>query len=273
MGDDLTKKQRPSDDSQDKGDKFGMEEYGYDPDDKKKDEVDKRKEDDDNDDNNNKDAKSCEEDEENRKRLDDLEQLGKMREERKARDLRILKEREEKKEGEKKKKEKQWEESDETEKKERFIAKEKVKEKRVFTHKKEEGVFRHKKLVNFDTKGLKKIGKRFKKVHGISSEKKRKFLNLLKAYNPSKSMLTRKSFDDFSKRFKSKRFTGHNFNRMKKEGIDLRDARKKFGKGDLDRLRRGIIGEKDSHKHQMKSLNRSGLSPRGSSSGITVRKR
>ena len=285
MSDDLIKKQRPSDESdsddkdnsnnlQNENDEFGMEEYGYDLDSKKEEDTDKRKKSDDDDDDNN--TKSSEEDEEYRKRLDDLEALRKMREEKKEKDLKIVKDRKEKREEEKKKKEKQWEEDSDREKKEqkeKLIAGEKVEKKRVFTHKKEEGVFRHKKLANFNTKGLKKIDKRFKKVHGISSEKKRKFLKLLEAYNPSKSLMTKKSFDDFSRRFKSKRFKGPNFERMKKEGIDLRGVRKKFGKRDLDKLRRGVTGEKDPHKYQRKSSNQNGSSPKSSSSGITARMR
>ncbi len=284
MSDDLIKKQRPSDDSdedysgnlQNKNDEFGMEEYGYDLGSGKREDTDKQKRDDkknDDEEEESKDAESRKNDEEYRKRLDDLETLRKMREEKKAKDLKIVKDREEKREEEEKKKEEQWE-SDETEKKEgKLIAGEKVERKRVFTHKKEEGVFRHKKLLGFNTKGLKKIDKRFKKVHGISSKKKRDFLKLLEAYNPSKSLLTKKAFDDFSRRFKNKRFTGPNFNRMKKEGVDLRSARKKFGKRDLDKLRRGITGEKDPHKYQAKSAGQKGSSPKSLSSGITAKMR
>jgi len=285
MNDDLIKKQRPSDDSdedhgdglQNKDDEFGMEEYGYDFSSKEREDIDKRKKDDkknDDEEEKNKDAESRKNDEEYRKRLDDLEALRKMREEKKAKDLKIVKDREKKREEEEKKKEEQWGGSDETEKKEgKLIAGEKVERKRVFTHKKEEGVFRHKKLLGFDTKGLKKIDKKFKKVHGISSKKKRDFLKLLEAYNPSKSLLTKKAFDDFSRRFKSKRFTGPNFNRMKKEGVDLRSARKRFGKRDLDKLRRGITGEKDPHKYQTKSAGQKGSSPKSLSSGITAKMR
>ncbi|MEA1937342.1 MAG: hypothetical protein U9N04_04510 [Patescibacteria group bacterium] len=282
MSDDLVKKQRPSDESnesnesneehseylQEEKDEFGMEEYGYDLNSKKKEDEQKKSDDDkDSDDEGDRDAKSREEDEEYRKRLDDLEMLRKMREEKKAKDLKIVKDREEKREEEEKKKEEQWG-SDETEKKEedKFIAGEKVEKKRFFGHKKEKGVFRHKKLFNFSTKGIKKIGKRYKKVHGISSRKKRDFLKLLEVYNPSKSVLTKKAFDNFSRRFKSKRFTGPNFDRMRKEGIDLKGARKKFGKRDLDKLRRGITGEKDPHKYKSEISGKKSSSSRNSSS-------
>ena len=285
MSDDLIKKQRPSDESdkddsdnlQNKDDEFGMEEYGYDLDSKKEEDTGKRKKDKDKDENEyeEENAKSREKEEEYKERLDDLETLRKMREEKKEKDLKVAKEREEKREEEKKKKEKQWEDSDKEkkEREEKLIAGEKVEKKRVFTHKKEEGVFRHKKLANFNTKGLKKIDKRFKKVHGISSEKKRKFLKLLEAYNPSKSLMTKKSFDDFSRRFKSKRFKGPNFDRMKKEGIDLKSVREKFGKRDLDKLRRGVTGEKDPHKYQSKSSSQGGSSPKSSNSGIAAKMR
>ncbi len=280
MNNDPIKKQGPSDgssggygnSSQDENE-FEMEEYGYDLDNKKKGDTDKKKKDEE--EYEEESVKSRKNDEEYKERLDDIEKLRKMREEKKEKDLKIAKDRKEKREEEKKEKEKQWEnsDSDRKEQKEKFIAGEKVEQKRFFGHKKEEGVFRHKKLSSFSTKGLKKIDKRFKKVHGISSEKKRKFLKLLEAYNPSKMLMTRKGFDDFSRRFKSKRFKGPNFDRMKKEGIDLKSARKEFGKRDLDKLRRGITGEKDSHKYQRKSSNQSGSSPKSSSPGITARMR
>ena len=285
MSDDLIKKQGPSDGSsggygnslQDKkDDEYGMEEFGYDLDSKnsKKDkDTDKRKKNEDESEYEEESAIAHEKDEEYKQNLDDLAELKKMREEKKEKDLKIAKDREEKREEEKKKKEKQWEDSDreKKEQEEKFIAGKKVEKKRVFTHKKGEGVFRHKKLANFNTG--KKIQKAFKKVHGVSLKKKREFMGLLKSYNPSKTILRKKDFDDFSRRFKSKRFKGLNFDRMKKEGIDLKNERGRFGKRDLDKLRRGITGEKDTHKYQRKSSSQEGSSPKSSSSGITARMR
>lgn len=282
MDGDFKKKQGPSDGSKDnyinkdEDDEFGMKEYGHDLESEEEDDANKQvKRNDDDEEEEDKDAKSREEDEEYRKRLDDLEQLRKMREEKKKKDFEIADERRKKKEEEKKKKEEQWggTKEQEQEQEQKFIAGEKIERKRHFSHKKEEGVFRHKKLFNFSTKGTEKIEKRFKKIHGISSEKKRKFIKLLEVYNPSKMLMTKKSFDDFSRRFKSKRFTGPNFSRMKKEGIDLKSARKEFKKRDLNQLRRSVTGEKDPHRYQNKYSVRKKSAPRISSSGIATKMR
>ena len=278
MDDDLVKKQRPSDNdnessvnnSQDENDKYGLEKYEYDLKSKKEEEKDKQEKEKEENDDDEKDIKLCKEDEEYKKRIKESEELREIREEKKKKDLEAMKKKEEKE-----KKEKQREETDERQKKQeqKLIAGEKVERKRFFTHKKSEGVFRHKKLANFSTKGVKKIDKRFKKVHGISSEKKREFIRLLEAYNPSKSVMTRKNFDNFSRRFKSKRFTGPDFDRMIKEGIDLKGARKEFGKRDLDKLRRRVTGEKDPHKYQRKSSSQRNSSSKSSSSGTMARMR
>jgi len=261
---------------QDYNDDFGLEEYGYDLEFGEEEDTDKQKKKEEEESEGEKDAKSREEDKEYRKRIKELEELRKMREEKRKKDFGKMKEKDEKKEKEKEKKEKQWEETDEKqeEQKQKLIAGEKVERKRVFTHKKSEGVFRHKKLSNFSTRGVKKIDKRFKKVHGISSEKKRKFIRLLEAYNPSKSVMTRKTFDDFVRRFNSKRFSGPNFDRMEKEGIDLRSARKEFNRRkDINKLRRGITGGKDPHKYRGKSSSQKNSSSRNLSSGIATRMR
>ena len=191
-----------------------------------------------------------------------MEKLREMREEKKEKDLKIAKDRKEKKEEEEKEKDQQ-KGSDETEEtKDKSVAGEKIEKRGIFTHKKEEGIFRHRKLTNFNTKGIYKINKAFKKVHGISVAKKRKFVELLKSYNPSKTTLRKKDFDDFSRRFKSKRFTGPNFSRMKKEGIDLKSAREGFKKRDLNKLKRNMIGEKDLYKYQTKFSSQKGSNSR-----------
>ena len=285
MNDDLTKKQGPSDgsnkgganNSQDENDEFGLEKYGYDLKYKgdEDEDINKQKKDNEEDDTEDEDAKSRKKDERYNKTLEELEELRKMREEKRKKDLGGMREKEEKKEKEKEKKQKQWEDTDEKQEKQKqkLIAGEKVERKRIFTHKKSEGVFRHKKLASFSTKGVQKINKGFKKVHGMSLKKKQRFVELLKSYNPSETALTKKTFNDFSRRFKSKRFTGLNFNRMKKEGIDLKSARKEFGKRDLDKLRRGVTGEKDPHKYQRKSSSQKNSGSKNLSSGIAARMR
>ena len=289
MDDDSTKevkKQRPNDrgysddfDEFGEDDEYGFKEYGYEFDKKKKEEEQKKSSSDENEDEDEiKSAKSRKKDEDYEKRLDELREVREEREEKKKQDLKNMYDKIEKRKKEKQEKEKQWrkthgKEEEEKEKKKKSIAGEEIEQKRFFSHKKEEGVFRHKKLANLNTKGSHKIEKAFKKIHKISPEKKRNFLELIKSYNPSKTVLTKKGFDDFTRRFKSKRFVGPNFSRMKKEGIDLKSARKEFKKRDLDQLRRGITGEKDPHKYQRKSSNQGGSSPKSSSSGITAKMR
>ena len=281
MDDDLIKKRGPNDGSdensangsQDEDNEFESEERKYGPGEKEKENVNKQKKD--KDEKEDEDIKSCEKDEEYRKNLDDLEKLREMREEKKEKDLKMAKDREEKREEEKKKKEKQWEDSDreKKEQKEKLIAGEKVEKKRFFGHKKEEGVFRHKKLANFNTKGIHKINKTFKKVHGVSLKKKKKLMELLTVYNPSKTTLRRNDSDKFFRGFRSKNFKGLNFNRMKKEGIDLKSERGGFSKRDIKKLEEGMTGKENPYKYQRKSSSQRGLGSRSSSSGITTRMR
>jgi len=257
MNDDAIKKQRPNDgsyigNSQNEDDEYGLKEYGYDLDKNKKDETDKRKKSGDEEDG-DEDSKMRKEDEEYNKRLDELEKARKAREEqREEKAKRIREEIEERKKKKKEREEKSNREKEEKKQK-KVIAGQEIQQKKVFSHKKEEGVFRHKKLMNFNTG--KKIDKALKKIHGISLKKKQKFVELLKSYNPNKTTLRKKDFDDFVRRFKSKRFTGPNFDKMKKK-IDLKSARKEFGKRDLDKLRRGITGEEDPHKYQRRTSTR-----------------
>lgn len=264
------KKQKPSDGSGDvqvnnfqddsDNDEYGFEEYGYDLDNAKKGSADQQMqsvggEDEDE----NKSNKLREGDERYEKELEDLAKLRKKRKEKKEKILEDMREKMNKKREEKRKKGQQQGDGDEKEQKEKIIAGEKVEKKKVFSHKKEEGIFRHKKLTNFSTRGIKKINKRFKKIHGVSATKKRAIVELLKEYNHSKTVLTRKRLDVFFRKFKSKRFMGPNFSRMKKEGVDLRSARKEFGKRDLDKLKRGLTGEKNPCRYQRKTLAQRGL--------------
>ncbi|MCK5332865.1 hypothetical protein KAJ41_03315 [Candidatus Parcubacteria bacterium] len=124
-------------------------------------------------------------------------------------------------------------------------------EKKTYKH--EVKLFRHKRLNDFSGKGLTKINKTLKGVHGVSVQKKVEFIKALKAYNPSKSVLKKDDFVDFARRFKSKRFTGKAFKKLAREGIDIKAMRKKFGKRDIDKLRRGITGEEDPNRYRSSS--------------------
>ncbi|MEA2098298.1 MAG: hypothetical protein U9P70_04490, partial [Patescibacteria group bacterium] len=120
--------------------------------------------------------------------------------------------------------------------------------KKVYDHKLK--VFRHNKLNDFSGSGTKKMEKVLHKVHGVSPKKKAAFIKAVKTFNPTKAVLKKKDFDNFTRRFKSKRFVGDGFKRIEKEGIDIKEMRKGFGKRDIDKLRRGITGQSDPHKYK-----------------------
>ena len=120
--------------------------------------------------------------------------------------------------------------------------------KKTYDHKLK--VFRHNRLNDFGVSGTKKMEKALHKVHGVSLKKKIDFLKAVKAYNPTKSVLKKKDFDDFTRRFKSKRFTGTKFKKVTEEGIDIKKMRKEFGKRDIDKLKRGITGQSDPHQYK-----------------------
>ncbi len=114
-------------------------------------------------------------------------------------------------------------------------------------------VFKHNKVNDFQNRGSAKIEKALHKVYGMTLKKKLDFLSALKAYNPTKSVLKRKDFDEFTRRFKSKNFRSEKFRRAEKKGIDMKDVRKEFKKRDIDKIRRGIIGQEDPYKYKSKS--------------------
>jgi hypothetical protein len=114
-------------------------------------------------------------------------------------------------------------------------------------------VFKHNKVNDFQNKGSDRIEKVLHKVHGITLKKKFDFLEALKAYTPVKSVLKKKDFDEFARRFKSKNFKSEKFRRAAKSGIDMKELRKEFGKRDIDKIRRGITGQEDPNKYQSRS--------------------
>ena len=184
--------------------------------------------------------------------MDELEKIRKEHEEKKKEQLeRIKKEREKNKR----------KIGDEKEiKEQRIVAGQAVPvKKKAYKHKTE--LFRHKRMNDFSGKGLTKINKALKGVHGVSVQKKIEFIKALKAYNPSKSVLKKNDFVDFSRRFKSKRFSGGKFSNVAKEGIDIKDMRKRFGKRDIDKLTRGITGEAKPNRYKSSSSDKKNSAP------------
>ncbi len=135
----------------------------------------------------------------------------------------------------------------EKEQKQKIIAGQPVETGKIFSPRKEEGVFRRNKLSNFNTRGITKIEKKLKKVHGIPLKKKLEFINALKTYNPSKTVLLKKDLEDFARGMKHRRFTTAKFKRMEK----IMDPRSlKFKKREIDKIRMALTGEEDPHKYK-----------------------
>jgi hypothetical protein len=171
------------------------------------------------------------------KELEKLAQAREEQEERRKEELKKLYEetqkRKEKRKEEQKKKEEQ-----------KFIAGQPVEQKKVFSRKTE--IFRHNRLNDFNTSGLRKMDKALKKVTGVTLKKKLEFVNALKAYSPSKTVLRKDDLKEFSRGLKFKRFTGNKFSRLKKT-IDPKEL--KFKKRDIDKITRALTGEEDPYKY------------------------
>lgn len=148
------------------------------------------------------------------------------------------------------------------------------KEQRVYSSKPE--MFRHNKLKNFSSEsgqGAKKVCKVLKKVHGVSSEKKIKFVKALRAfnskfipygrkediienegrkgYNKCQTILNKKTFDKFERMLKHKQFNSQDAKRMIKGGLDPRELR--FKKRDIKRMDLAIKGTEDPYKYHGKA--------------------
>ncbi len=107
--------------------------------------------------------------------------------------------------------------------------------------------------------------KALEKAH-LSSEKRKDLLNTLSAFNPSRSVLKKRDFIDFTRKFKSKSFNGAKFLEAKKE-INLEKVRSKFSKRDLDKFRRAVTGEKDPNSFGIKSRSEILNKPRANITG------
>ncbi|MBW6440925.1 hypothetical protein K0B03_02715 [Patescibacteria group bacterium] len=132
--------------------------------------------------------------------------------------------------------------------------------KKVYSHS-ETKVFRHNKLNDFSTGGIKKMEKTLHKVHGVDIKKKVAFLKAIEAYNTSKTTLTRKDFDKFARSFKGKNYSGKNYKNIKEAGIDIKGMRKDFSKRDIDQLRRGITGDENKYAYKSKASDMKKSSP------------
>lgn len=174
------------------------------------------------------------------KELEELEKARKEHEEKKKEELDRMR-----KEHEKKKDKKEGEGEDQEK---AILGHTLDKPKKVFSVEKK--IFRHNRINDFSGSGATKIDKALKKAH-LSSDKRRDLIDTLSAYNPSHSVLKKKDFIDFTRRFKSKSFFGTKFQQAKKE-IDLKEIRSRFSKRDLDKFRRAVTGEKNPNQYSGK---------------------
>lgn len=167
------------------------------------------------------------------------------------------------------------------------------KEQMVYSSKAE--MFRRNKLKNFSSEsgqGAKKVCKVLKNVHGVSPEKKIKFVKALRAfnskfipygrkkdiienegrkgYNKYRTILNKKTFDKFEKMLKYKQFNSPDAKRMRRGGLDSRELR--FKKRDIKRIGLAIKGIKDPYKYQGKASLASGNNNRSAPlSGTSLR--
>jgi len=116
---------------------------------------------------------------------------------------------------------------------------------KVFKLKHKTEVFRHNVLHNFrgvTKEGNTRIEMALKKLHGVPSEKKRNFIEALKAYNQS-SLLRKEDVKDFAIRLKHKRYSGPRFKK-----VDV-NSLKSLTRREINKIRRAITGEEDPLKY------------------------
>jgi hypothetical protein len=150
------------------------------------------------------------------------------------------------------------------------IGGQKVEEAKIFDHNKgKEGIFdRRGKVKNYQ----REIKNGLKGVRGLSSKERKMFLEIIPAYNPSKSVLNKKRLKKFLYGLKHKTYKGNDFNRMKKT-VDTKVLKKEFSdKRKINKIEEKLFG-KESRKHKMKSNSIETSRQRPSSSVSKIRNR
>jgi hypothetical protein len=168
------------------------------------------------------------------------------------------------------------------EKKEVEIGGQKVEPKKIYSHKREEGIFIKGKAVNYSQKIDKALRR---KVHGVSLKKKKEIAEIIKNCASRKTSITGKEVDDILSKLKYGKYTGSGSSGIKRmlekkggEGVDLnsykRELKRKFSRRDIDKVKRALKGGKDPLKHEMKSNpNRTSSTSRPGPSSSTSRNR
>ena len=182
--------------------------------------------------------KGLKKDEKFKEEMGDLEEISKEMEERKKEKLKQFKKREIEPR-------KQIREEEETK------VGGQVTKKKVYGHKRGVGVF-----IRNKTKP-EKIRKGLKKIHGLSTEEKKLFSDVVTAYNPTKSVIKKDKLKKLLlelKHIKSGRRGGTDFKKLEKT-FSKEFLKKNFGskKRKIIKIERELFGKKDPLKHKMKS--------------------
>lgn len=128
---------------------------------------------------------------------------------------------------------------------------------KVYEHKRGKGIF----VGGESKKYLTKMNKAFKKLHGVSAEKKKRMVEFMGLGAKMESKITEKEVDIIFRGLKHKKFDKppfkNVFKKMKKEGVDLKDYKKDLrrmfsNKRDINRFREALKGEENPRKHKTK---------------------
>ena len=201
------------------------------------------------------DEKLKEKDDLYKKEMEELEEAGKdMREREKEKIEQAKKNRENREEREKSRKESKNKKKDE-------ISEQLVKktEKRIYSHPNKEGIYTKGKVTDYSQK----INKALKRVHGLSSQKKKELVSIIEDCTARKTVATKKEVGEILSKLKYGKYTGSGstgIQRMLKkkgaEGVDLkaykRELKNKFNRRDINKIKIALEGGNDPRKHVMK---------------------
>lgn len=145
-------------------------------------------------------------------------------------------------------------------KKEVEIGGQKVKPKKIYSHKKEEGIFVRGKSTNYTQKINKTLRR---KVYGVSLKKKREIADIIKNCASRKTSITKKEVDNIFSKLKYGKYSGSGsggirkmLKNKEKDGVDLKsykkELKKKFSRRDIDKFKRALGGEENPFEHKMK---------------------
>lgn len=199
-----------------------------------------------NNDDSKEDKKKTEKDELYKKEMEELKKAGEEMEEREAEKIKQAK--------------KNRESREESGRKKKTEMNEQIVKKKVYSHKKEGGIFTKGKATNYSQKIDKALRR---EVHGVSLAKKKEIAEIIKNCASRKTTITEKEVGDILSKLKYGNYTGSGssgINRMLKnmerEGVDLKSYKKelkrKFSRRDIDKFKIALGGGEDPRKHRVR---------------------